>query len=118
MAERNPDLRAAIIKARRDHPDMSAGDLGRLLGVTRNTVIGQLKRAGVALNATAVTPRPWSERRQGDSGGCRYILDNGQGIRDPNWRYCCAPVLPGTSWCAEHRSRVFRAPTQAERGLA
>lgn len=103
-----------MIDAYEANPGLSASQLGRLLGVTRNTVIGQLNRAGMKLLSPA-------QRREADEAaarqdqrenptGCRYMIDNGDGIRDSKWRWCCAKVQPGSSYCPQHHARCYRRP--------
>jgi GcrA cell cycle regulator len=36
---------------------------------------------------------------------CRWIDGD---VRDPGWRYCDRPSVPGRSWCLEHNARAYR----------
>jgi hypothetical protein len=60
--------------------------------------------------ATAATaPARLSEA---DTRGCRWI--EGPALPLRHGMYCCAPTLPGSSWCDRHRKIVCAAP---RRGL-
>ena len=99
---------AAILRAYRDNPYASLSGLARLVGngCTRSAVVGALSRRGLRTQ-----PPPPPRPRQVDSTGCRYMLDNGDGIRDPSWRWrwCDAKPVPGKPYCAEHCARCYRA---------
>jgi hypothetical protein len=46
------------------------------------------------------------------SAGCQWIEGD---LRVAGWRFCGAPTtVPGGSWCAEHRARVFDPVKTAE----
>ena len=89
----------AIIAAHQANPSMSLSGLARLVGhgCTRSAVVGALSRRGLSTK-----PRP------AEGPGCRYMIDNGDGIRDPDWRWCDAKPVPGKPYCAEHCARCYR----------
>ena len=93
----------AIIAAHQANPSMSLSGLARLVGngCTRSAVVGALSRRGLS---TKPPPAPLKPDQ-----GCRYMLDNGDGIRDQAWRWCSAKPVPGKPYCARHCARCYRA---------
>lgn len=51
-------------------------------------------------------PEPQSASlTEADHLGCRYIA--GEPTPLHSGMFCCAPTLPGESWCERHRERVW-----------
>lgn len=97
-------------------PHASAAELARALGLTRNQVIGVLHRHRPGWSQRGRDRRNWAQNRAAGpaAGNCRFLIDGGDGIRDPAATWCCEPAVPGKNWCAAHCQVVFRKPTPGE----
>lgn len=104
----------------------SAGEVGRLLGVTRNVALGVIQRNKGLIEirpkkqGRAVKPRTKQtvpacgllayEASPADSvpfgsPTCRYLY-GGKGA----WRQCGQPRAEGSSYCKAHREKIKRKP--------
>ncbi len=102
-------VRERVLEAQAANPWASGGQLARLLGMTRNQVLGQLHRAGISLARGDGQPLAKPHARV-DATGCRFMIDNGDGCRDPNWRWCGKKEQPGSAYCPAHHARCYRRP--------
>lgn len=91
-------------------PHAKPAELAQALGLTRNQIIGVLHRHRPDWSQRGRDRRNWAQRQGEATGGCRYMIDNGQGSHDPNARFCDAPVLRGKSYCAPHHARCTVPP--------
>ncbi len=87
---------------------LSSTAIAKLLGVTRNAVIGLASRRGwvwARKSTRPVRPAPLTVHDAADRlvpGACRWLEGEAK-----EFRYCGVPVLDGGSWCADHRQKVF-----------
>jgi GcrA cell cycle regulator len=109
-AEMTPERRALIGEvARLWEEGVVASEIGRRLGVTKNTVIG-IKTRHPDLEPRWVAPVvPKKPPVVFPSGGCLYGHGN---VGDEDFHFCGEPVAhAGEAWCATHRAVVYtRAP--------
>jgi len=122
---------AAMTKA-----GLSQAAIARVIGVTKNQVVGALARArkygriDVEFNCPYMvakrrtlemrerSPKPASViRDEWFAGGCRWIDAD---PRDPDWRWCGEPLAPGSAYCRKHLARtgsgIFVKPVRLPRG--
>ncbi|MDX2101093.1 MAG: global cell cycle regulator GcrA-like protein [Alphaproteobacteria bacterium] len=74
-------------------------EIGRLMGCTKNTVIGKVHRLGLTPRKV-MAPKPQAPRLLELKGPvcCWPIGHPGT----PEFRFCGAPAAPGKPYCAEH----------------
>jgi GcrA cell cycle regulator len=87
---------------------LTTREIGRQLNCTKNAVIGRAFRADLprrrpprALPPPRVVPAWYAQL----GVGCGYDL----GAED-GFNFCCAPVQPGSSLCAEHHALCWFPP--------
>jgi GcrA cell cycle regulator len=96
---------------------LSAGAIGRLMGMTKNQVIGRANRINLPPRQSPIKPRdphafpepaakivPLPEPVR----GCQYIAGEPKGIRTV---FCGSPKKLGSPYCASHHSVCFVPPT-------
>ena len=116
----------------------SASEIGKILGVSKNSIIGKAHRLklkgrpspisqGSALPKVRIQkpkeppkprapivpepPRIRIPRRAGKGPKCLWpIGDPG----DPDFHFCEAPAVPGKPYCAEHCARAYITKTRGE----
>lgn len=101
--QHKPELRARIValfeagKTRRE--------IAAELGVTKNSVIGHLLRAGLSTPIPAVRmPLPPQVDMFPPPAHCQFIT----GDEPAAWVFCGDPVeREGEAWCSAHRRRVY-----------
>ena len=92
----------------------SANEIGKRMGVSKNSVIGQAHRRGLPKRNsplyTSKKPIPEKLLTLADLGSdqCRYPL----GGPKERAEYFCGKPTGGGSWCSEHRKIVFHKPGQ------
>jgi hypothetical protein len=110
-----PAMTAFLVRMRRR--GKTFGWIANALGVTRGVAVGRAAKRGLALKPAlkarviqavrgdepaAIGPR----RELVDEGRCRWIKGD---VGDRDWRMCGHPSVHGSSWCAHHRARVWKA---------
>jgi hypothetical protein len=123
-----PDLDTQLAHLWAD-PTLSATAIGVRMGKTKSAVTGRIWRLGLpqrgsplGKNAVAskvgklkpntrkpmaaavapVAPEPATVFLSPTRGGCQWIEGSG-----PPWRFCDAPAVGKSSWCATHHARCF-----------
>ena len=92
----------------------SANEIGKRMGVSKNSVIGQAHRRGLPKRNsplyTSKKPIPEVLPTLEDLGSdqCRYPL----GEPKERAEYFCGKPTGGGSWCPEHHTIVFQKPGQ------
>lgn len=103
---------AKVSDLKRLYGTMPTRALAELIGISRNAVIGKAYRLGLSTPKPKEVQRmPTPETKTPMDRKCTYIAKD---LRDPTWRYCHKPALPGQSWCAACRAIVWR-PKEPER---
>lgn len=107
-----PELQARLLDL---WPQMSAGKIAKLLGVTKNAVIGRLYRQDHLKSCEDTMYRPILRDR--DFVGCRFIEGEPTPLRPG--MFCCAPTVEGASYCAHHFAlSYYRVTDDARRTLS
>ncbi|MFQ5775516.1 MAG: GcrA family cell cycle regulator [Kiloniellaceae bacterium] len=119
----------------------SASAIGRVLGVSKNAVVGKAHRLRLAsrpspirrerrapvrrripMLARPIEPRPvaapppppeprWTVRRVGKGPNCLWPIGD---PREPDFHFCAAPAVEGKPYCPEHCARAYITRTRAE----
>jgi GcrA cell cycle regulator len=97
---------------------LSASEIGRRLGITKNAVIGKARRIDLAMRrAPAQVPRKARiltlERL--NSNMCSWP-DGDPG--EPDFRFCGKPTVDGKPYCANHCSLAYLAPNKGKKEVA
>ena len=103
-AEWTPERTASLIAMWGE--DLSAAEIGRRLGITKNAVIGKVFRLGLPKRRPSPKPAappveeiPVVRLDSLSAGMCSFPLgDPG----DPGFTFCGEPALPGKPYCAYH----------------
>jgi hypothetical protein len=100
---------------------LSAKAAARVMGTTKNSIVGKARRVGIAFVREPFSGGGWDARMarreqwraemkqhalqaEHASRGCRFIAGEPKGVHT---EFCGADRLPGKSWCAEHHRVVF-----------
>jgi GcrA cell cycle regulator len=92
----------------------STAEIGRRLGVTKNSVVGRAHRLDLPARVSPIKPTatPVAVARPGKRG-CQFIAGS------PNWLalgdaiYCGAELRHGSQYCEEHHARCWRPAEKA-----
>jgi len=112
--EWTPERTAALIALWSQ--DLSTSEIGRRLGITKNSVIGKVHRLGLPKRRVTVRPEPEEEPSVVrmdtlKAGMCSWP------IGEPGFQFCGAPVIPGKPYCAAH-CRVAYVRVSKDRKVA
>lgn len=100
---RDPQQLEAAIELYKALP---ASEVARRLGITKNSVIGAMNRAGITKRPHPIIPPP---RSFPPPDGCLWPCgDPGS----PDFHFCGAPKVPGprSLYCQEHTERAYLNP--------
>jgi GcrA cell cycle regulator len=104
---------ADTLLAQRAAQGLTAAQIGAMLGVTKNAIIGRARRIGVALNPPRGAAPGGVTILDLTAQTCRFPLGD---PRDFNrFRYCGAPVRSACVYCDDHHARCHRAEYRQER---
>jgi GcrA cell cycle regulator len=89
---------------------LPTAEIGRRMGVSKNTIIGKLCRLGQCRkSACTTTPNPFP-----GSGAC--VWPHGD-PGDAGFHFCGAKALPGKPYCAECAAHAYERPKEQEPDL-
>jgi GcrA cell cycle regulator len=83
---------------------LSTAEIGRRMGLTKNTVIGRLHRNGMTRRDTG--PKFVPQRNFFDFNGPGCLWPHGH-PNDPNFHFCGARPVPGKPYCADHAAVAY-----------
>ena len=106
------DLRREIAKLYASERYHTAAQMAKILGVTKNVILGHAFRMGLR----RLAPRKNQHVIQPDEStrhpeGCRYIIGD---PKDKDWRYCQADQQQDSPYCPEHHKRCYLPPKVKE----
>lgn len=110
MPSKPQATRQIVLDLLQANPHASVAQIVDATGMTRNAVIGQLYRAGIEISPSKRGAARKPVHALDQPIGCRFMIDNGDGCRDPNWRWCGKKEQPGSAYCPAHHARCYRRP--------
>jgi len=97
---------------------LSASEIGRRLGVTKNSVVGKVRRLNLAMRRQPTTPKPQRKIVTLDSlkaNMCSWP-EGEPGKED--FRFCGVPAEPGKPYCTDHCAIAYVPNTKKKRSAA
>lgn len=104
----------------------TTGEIGKLLGVSKNAVVGKAHRLGLkgrpspikrtAESRPAAPPRRQPEKQMRSlvdlsAHTCRWPIGD---PKEPGFHFCGAPTIPGKPYCAEHSAIAYVGASSAK----
>jgi GcrA cell cycle regulator len=94
---------------------LPTSEIGRRMGLTKNTVIGRLHRSAMTRRETGpkfVPQRNFFESTGPTGPGCLWPHGHPD---DAQFHFCGARPVPGKPYCAEHASLAYVRPKDEKR---
>lgn len=88
---------------------VTTAEIGRLIGVTKNAVIGKVHRIG--LQPRVITQKPPPKRNPFDFTGPACMWPHGHPGED-DFHFCCDTPLPGKPYCTTHAAVAYLRPKE------
>jgi len=115
--EWTPERTGALIALWND--GITAREIGRRLGMTRNAVIGKAFRLDLAKRRASVPPLSDDKKviqlASLERGMCRWPLGETDGV---GFHFCGAAVVEGKPYCPTHRDLAYRSTAKPQRSAA
>jgi len=97
---------------------LSASEIGRRMGITKNAVVGKVRRLNLAMRRAPAPPkRPASvvtlERLKADM--CSWPTGE---PGHPDFMFCGIPAVEGKPYCSEHCARAYIPSTRKRASAA
>ena len=81
---------------------LSASEIGRRLGITKNAVVGKVRRLDLAMRRQPAVPKIDRKIITLDSLKANMCSWPNGDPGKPNFRFCGKPAEPGKPYCAHH----------------
>ncbi len=97
---------------------LSASEIGRRLGVTKNSVVGKVRRLDLAMRRQPTTPKPQRKIVTLDSLKANMCSWPEGEPGTENFRFCGVPAEPGKPYCAPHCAVAYVPNTKKKQTAA
>lgn len=86
---------------------LSTAQIGKMLGVSKNAVVGKAHRLQLAVRNSPIQRKEGAQIIELTANCCRWPEGHpGQ----PGFRFCGKQALPGKPYCPEHAARAYTQP--------
>jgi len=106
---------------------LSAAEIGKRLGITKNAVVGKVHRLGLPKRGSPIkrsaTPKPRPKRKEVKGGGTVTLQSLKSGMCSwptgepgtPEFRFCGEETVSGKPYCATHCERAYVKSSKGEK---
>ncbi len=96
---------------------LSASEIGRALGISKNAVVGKAHRLGLESRPSPIKrtapPVPVKAKVIAFSGrSCCWPIGD---PRMPDFHFCTANAVPGKPYCSEHAAQAYISPKSSKK---
>ena len=88
---------------------LPTSEIGRRMGLTKNTIIGRLHRNGMSRRETGPKFVPQRNFFEFSGPGCLWPHGHPD---DPHFHFCGGQPLPGKPYCAAHAAIAYVRPKE------
>ena len=88
---------------------LPTSEIGRRMGLTKNTIIGRLHRNGMSRRETGPKFVPQRNFFEFSGPGCLWPHGHPD---DPQFHFCGCQPLPGKPYCAAHAAVAYMRPKE------
>ena len=94
---------------------VTTAEIGRMLGITKNAVIGKVHRIGLVQRNPTAKPEPRRNVFEFSGPSCMWPFGH---QNDDNFHFCGARPVPGRPYCADHAAVAYVRPKEQKSNAA